>query len=89
MAPGSCACRSLCVNFLTDFTEQDKLAGAQVLVRKFKARSNTAPTTVLTPPESPTPPLIFLPTKDLFTKFMKILIKKMQAQVQALAEIQE
>ena len=73
--------RSPCVNPPVDPTEQDMLAGAQG--GRSDADSNETPT----PPEAPTPPLIPPPTKDLFTKFMKVFMET--TQVQALAERRE
>ena len=87
MAPGSRAQRSPRINPPADPTgEQDELAG-QGPVRGFNAGSDEAPTKALTPPEALTPPLVLPFTKDLFTKFMKIFMKTMQAQAQILAEL--
>ena len=83
MAPGSRAQRSPCVNPPANPTrEQDELAG-QGPVRGFNAGSDEAPTEAPTPPEAPTLPLVPSSTKDLFTKFMKVFMKTMQAQAQA------
>ena len=74
----------LFINFLTNFTgEQDELAGAQSLAGRSDAGSDEVPTTFKTP----TSLLISPPTKDLFTKFMKVFMETTQAQV--LAEVQE
>ena len=82
MAPGFHARRSLCVNTLVNPTgELDELTGAQGPAKRSNARSNEA----LTPPEASIPPFI-PPTKDFFTKFMKVLMEMMQAHAQALAE---
>ena len=67
MALRSYAQRSSCNNLLANSTrEQDKLASPQSPAKRLDVGSNKAST----PPEAPTSPLI-LPTKDLFTKFMK------------------
>ena len=86
MALRSCAPRrSPCITTLVDpARELDELAGAQGLGKGSNAGSNEA----LTPPEAITPPLV-LPTKDLFTKFMKVFMKMTQAQAQAIAEPRE
>ena len=86
MAPGSRARRSPCVNPPANPTgEQDELAG-QGPARGFNAGSDEAPTKAPTPPEAHTPSLVPPSTEDLFTKFMKVFMETMQAQVQALAE---
>ena len=54
--------------------EQDKLAGSQSLIK----RSDTGNDKAFTSPKAPTPSLI-LPTKDFFTKFMKVFIESTQA----------
>ena len=85
MAPGSCACRSPCVNTPIDPAgELDELAGAQGPARRSHVGSDEAPTEALTPPEAPIPPLVPPPAKNLFTKFMKMFMEMTQAQ--ALAE---
>ena len=86
MAPGSCAQRSPCVNPPANPTgEQDELDG-QGPIQEFNAGSNEAPTKALISPEAPSPLLVLPSTEDLFTKFMKVFMETMQAQVQALAE---
>ena len=73
--------RNPCINPPDNISgEQDELAGA-----KSDAGSNEAPT----PPEAPTLSLFPPPTKDLFTKFMKVFMKTTQAQAQALADPRE
>ena len=89
MASGSYARRSLCINSLADSTEeQNKLAG-QSPIRRFNVGSNEAPTKASISLKVLTSPLILFFTKDLFTKFMKMFIKIIQAQTQALVEPQE
>ena len=87
MAPGSCTTRqSPRVNTPVDPAGKlDELVGAQGLARESNADSDEAPT----PPEASTPPLVAPTSEDLFTKFMKVFIKTMQAQAQALAEPRE
>ena len=82
MALGFCTIRqSLYVNLLADiFEEQDKLAGA-----RSDAGNNKAPIFL----EIPTSIFVLLSSKNLFTKFMKVFIKIMQARDQALAELQK
>ena len=88
MAPGSCACRSPHVNTPVDpARELDELDNAQAPTRRSNTGSNKAPTKAPTSLEAPTPPLVPLPTEDLFTIFMKVFMEKIQAQ--ALAEPQE
>ena len=85
MASGSHACRSPCITTPAHpVQELDKLAGAQGSARESNAKSNKAPIEASTPPKAPTPPLILLSTEDLFTRFMKVIMKTTQAQ--ALAE---
>ena len=85
MAPGSCACRSPCVNTpVNPAGELNELASAQGPARKSNAGSNEAFTEAPTPPETLIPPLVPPPAKDLFTKFMKVFMEMTQAQ--ALAE---
>ena len=67
--------------------ELDELAGAQSLARRSNTGSNKAFTKASTPPETPISPLVLPPTKDLFTRFMKVFMETTQAQ--ALAELQE
>ena len=75
MAPGSRARRSPCNNPPANLIgEQNELASPQGPARRSAAGSNKA----FTPPEAPTPPLVS-PTKDFFTKFMKIFVKLTQA----------
>ena len=70
---------SPCVNPLADPTrKQDKLVG-QGLVRGFNAESDEAPIKVFTSLKAPIPPLILPFIEDLFTKFMKVFMKTMQA----------
>ena len=58
---------STCINLPANIPgEQDKLAGA---------RSDTGSNKASTLPEAPTPPLIPSPSKDLFTKFMKVFME--------------
>ena len=52
---------------------QDELVGA---------KSNTSSDKALTSSEAPTLPLIPLPAKDLFTKFMKMFIETTQTQTE-------
>ena len=81
MALGSCACRSPCVNSpVNPAGELDELAGAQGPARRSNAWSDKAPTEALTPPEALNPPLVPLPTKNLFTRFMKVFMETTQAQ---------
>ena len=88
MALGSCACRSPCINTPANpARELNEFAGAQGPTRRSKAGSNKAPTEALTPPEALTLSLIPLSMKDLFTRFMKVIMETTQAQ--ALAEQQE
>ena len=78
-------CRSPCVNTpVNPAGELDKLAGAQGPAKGSNACSNEA----LIPPETSTLSLV-PPTKDFFTKFMKVFMETTQAQAQALAEPQE
>ena len=84
MALGSRARRSPCVNTLVDpAKELNKLAGAQSPTRRLNAGSDEAPI----PPEASSPPFVPFTSKNLFTKFMKVFMEIMQAQVQALAEL--
>ena len=84
MAPGSCTTwQSPCVNFPIDFIEQNELANAQGSARRSDASSNKTPILF----ETPTPPLAPPPSKDLFSKFIKVFIETTQAQ--ALAEPQK
>ena len=84
MAPGSRTTQqNPYVNPPADISrEQDELAGAP---KRFDAGSNKA----LIPPEAPTLPLVPPPSKDLFTKFIKMFMETTQAQAQVLAELQE
>ena len=71
-----CVCRSSYVNPLTDFAgKQNKLASAQNLGRKSNVGSNEIPTKALTRPEAPISPFVPPPTKDLFTKFIKMYME--------------
>ena len=73
--------RSSRVNTLVDLAKElDELADAQGLIKKSNAGSNKASTKALTPSEAPTPPLIPLPAKGLFTQFIKVFIETTQAQ---------
>ena len=84
MAPRSCAHRSPCVNLPPDLAgEQDKLADIEDPVRGSNVGSDEAPTKASTPLEAPIPPLVPLPTEDLFTKLMKLFIETTQAQARA------
>ena len=78
MAPGSCTTRrSPRVNPPANIPEeQNELAGAP---GRSDVGSNKAPT----PPEASTPTLVPSPTEDLFTKFMKVFMETIQAQVLA------
>ena len=79
MAPGFCACWSSCVNTPVDPSEElDELASAQGPARGSNAGSNETPT----PLEASTPPFVPPTSKDLFTKFMKILIEMTEARDQ-------
>ena len=70
--------RSPHINLLANISrEQNKLAGA---LRRSDINKDEAATL----PNALTPPVIFLPAKDLFTKFMKVFMATTQAQ--ALAE---
>ena len=81
MAPGSRACRNSCVNTLVNpARELDELAGAQGPARGSNAGSNEAFPKAPTPLEAFTPPFVPPTSKDLFTKFMKVFMKTMQAQ---------
>ena len=81
MALGSCVCRNPCVNPPPDPAgEQDELGGAQNPATKSNIGSNEASTKALTPPEALIPPLVPPPTKDFFTKFMKVFMEMTQAQ---------
>ena len=82
MAPKSYITRrNSCVNLLADILEkQDELAGA-----RSDAGSNKFPT----PPEALTLSLVFLPAKNLFTKFIKVFMETTQAQAQASTEPRE
>ena len=72
MAPKSCAYQSPCVNPLTDpAKEQNEHADAQGPAKGSNVGSNEAPTL----PETPTPTLVSPLAKDLFTKFIKVLIE--------------
>ena len=83
MAPRSRAQQCPRVNPPADLTgEQDELAG-QGPVRGFNAGSDEAPIESLTPPETPTLPLVPFSTEDLFTKFMRVFMETTQAQAQA------
>ena len=83
MALRSCARQSPYNNPPANLTEeQDELASPQGLA----GRSNTGSNEALTPPETPTPPLI-LSTKDFFTKFMKAFIESTQARDREQAEL--
>ena len=77
MTPGSGITRqSSCLNIsINSAREFDELAGTQGLTRRFNTRSNKA----LTLPEAPTPSLVPLISKNLFTKFMRMLMKTIQA----------
>ena len=74
MAPRSHACRSPCVNSLTNLIEQNKPTD-QGLARRFNVESNKASTKAHTPLEAPIPTLVPPSTKDLFIKFMKVFVE--------------
>ena len=75
MAPGSYACQTFCVNPPIHPTEkQNEFADAQGLARRSNVGSNEA----LTPSEAPIPPFVSPPTKDFFTKFMKMFMETTQ-----------
>ena len=77
MAPGShITRRSPHVNTLVDLARKpDEHAGIQGLAKKSNTKSNEAFTKASTPPEALIPPLVLLPAKDLFTKFMKVFME--------------
>ena len=86
MALGSNTQWNLCVNHPANpIKKQDELAG-QGPIKRFNVGSDETLTKASTPPETLTPPLVFLFTKDLFIKFIKIFMKMIQAQAQALAK---
>ena len=88
MVPESYVWQSPYVNPLANLIEeQDKLV-SQGLVRRFNNGSNEASTKTFTSLEALTLSLIPPSTEDFFTKFIKIFIKTIQAQAQALAESQ-
>ena len=79
--------------------EQNKLAG-QSPARESNIRSNKTPTKALIPPETPTrlkasaileayTPILVSPTKDLFIKYMKVFMKLMQTQTEAVTKPQK
>ena len=77
MTLGSCICWNPHVNTPANPTrELDKLASAQGPVRRSNVESNEA----LIPLETSTSPLVFLPVKDLFIKFIKVFMETTQAQ---------
>ena len=71
---------------MTNHIEQDELT-SQSLTRKANIGSNEAFTKDFTLLKAPILSLVFFSTKNLFTKSMKIFIKIMQAQAQALTEL--
>ena len=74
MAPESYICLSPCVNPQANIPgKQNELASGQSPAKKFHKRSNKAHT----PLEALTPPLVFLPIKNLFTKFIKMVMEIM------------
>ena len=78
MAPRSCIIRqSFWINISADFTgELDELVGAQGPTKRSNIGSNEA----LTPPKASILLLVPSPTKDLFTKFMKMFIEMTKTQ---------
>ena len=85
MALGSHARQNLCNNPPADpIGEQDKLASLQGPIERSDVGSNKA----LTSSETSTPPFV-LPTKNLFTKFMKAFVESIQAQDRKQAEPQK
>ena len=81
MIPGYCTtCRSPHINTSVDLTgELNELVGVQGPAKSSNVSSDEAPTL----PETPTPPLVLLLTKDLFTKFMKVFMETTQTQALA------
>ena len=80
MAPGSCTCRSPCVNTLVDpARELDKLAGASDLAKISNAGSNETFTEALTLPKAYTSPFVPPTSENLFTQFMKVFMETIQA----------
>ena len=75
MAPGSCACQSLCINSPADLTEQNELASVQDTTREFNIESDEASTKAPTPPKALTLLLVSLSNENLFTKFMKMFME--------------
>ena len=77
ITPGSCVCRSPCINTLLDPVEElDELAGAQGQAKKPNVGNDEAST----PLKAPTLPFVSLPAKNLFRKFIKVFIEMTQAQ---------
>ena len=76
-----CAYRNPHVNPPANYTKQNELTSIQDLTRQSNIRSNKALSKAHTSPKAYT--LFFIPphTKNLFTKFMKMIIETMQAQV--------
>ena len=91
MVSGSCITRrSPCVNTPANpDRELDELDGTQGSARESNVGSDEALTEAYTLLEAPISTLIPPPTKDLFTKFMKVFIKTMQAWDQEHLEPQE
>ena len=80
MASGSRACRSSYVNTpINPARELDELANAQGPARRSNAGSNKSPTEALTPSEAFTSALVPPTSKDLFTKFIKVIMEMIQA----------
>ena len=89
MAPGSYACRSPYINTPANLARELDEFASQGPARGSNVGSDEAFTKAPNPPEATTLPLILPPSKDLFTIFMKAFMETTQAQVQALAELQE
>ena len=69
--------RSPWINILVNPAgELDELAGTHGPARKSNVQNNEAPTLL----KAPTSPLVLLPAKNLFTKFMKVFMETTQAQ---------
>ena len=71
MAPGSCAQWSTHINYSANRTKQNELASAQNAAKRSNASSNKISTLF----ETLTPSFVPPPTKNLFTKFMKVFME--------------